>query len=112
MHKGTKHFAAAVVMILLSGIGLTAQQDRGSITGIVRDPSRAVVPKAEVTVVRTETGVETKVLSSADGAYTFPSLHIGMYDLRVTMTGFKTAEAKGLHVVAGESVTMDLTLGS
>src|SRR5262249_49648746 len=45
-----------------------------------------------------------------EGVYTIPSLHIGAYDLRVTMNGFKTVEAKALRVVAGETVSMDITL--
>src|SRR5689334_275466 len=110
MIRGIKYIAVAFQVLLVIGTVSYAQQDLGSITGTVRDPSGAVVPGAEVIAQRTETGVESKIPTRGDGSYTFPSLHIGTYALRVTATGFKTAEAKDLRVVAGETVTMDFAL--
>jgi Carboxypeptidase regulatory-like domain/TonB dependent receptor len=105
-----KQLATAIVLALLAGTILHGQQNLGSISGIVRDPSGAVVPRAELTLQRQETGAEIKLLSGADGAYTFPALHVGTYSIRVTLSGFKTAEAKDLRVVAGESLSVDFTL--
>ena len=106
----TKLLVGATVIALFLGTALYAQQDLGIVTGTVRDPSGAVVPGAEVIAQRAETGVETKVLSGADGIYTVPALHVGTYALRVAAAGFKTAEARDLRVVAGETLTMDFTL--
>jgi len=105
-----KRLVATTVIALLFGTILHAQQDLGSITGIVHDPSGGVIPRAELTLQRLETGVETKVLSGTEGTFTFPSLHVGTYSIRVTATGFKTVEEKDLRVVAGETSSMDFTL--
>src|SRR5947207_2717535 len=105
-----KQIAVAFQLLLAIGTASYAQQDVGSITGTVRDPSGAIVPSAQVIAQRSETGVATTATTGADGSYTFVSLHIGTYALRVTATGFKTAEAKDLRVVAGETVTMYFAL--
>ena len=91
MLRRTFGVVGATVIALFLGTALYAQQDLGIVTGTVRDPSGAVVPGAEVIAQRAETGVETKVLSGADGIYTVPALHVGTYALRVAAAGFKTS---------------------
>jgi hypothetical protein len=55
MIRGMKHIAVAFQVVLAIGTASYAQQDLGGITGMVRDPSGAVVPGAEVIAQRTET---------------------------------------------------------
>jgi hypothetical protein len=110
MENRIKHVAIVLAIISLAVSRLGAQQNVGSITGTVRDPSGAAVPRAEVVAQRMDTGMQTKTLSTADGTYTVPSLHVGTYALDVTAAGFKTAQVKDLRVVAGEALTMDVSL--
>jgi hypothetical protein len=104
----------AVVTILLAGLSLVeapsfGQAESGSISGVVRDPSGSVLPSATVTATNTATSAARAVQSGADGAYTIPSLTPGIYDLKVTATGFQPLTQK-VEVTVGSHVTADAKL--
>jgi len=70
----------ATLILLSIGllVGVHAQSSTvGSITGTVRDPQGAAVPKAEVTVTEERTGSSRTVTATDDGFYNFTSLQIG-----------------------------------
>ena len=54
-----------------------AQTGTGNIQGTVKDQSGAVVPKAKVTLVRTDTGRQYLSESNDVGFYVFPTLELG-----------------------------------
>jgi len=89
---------------------LTAQDiTKGSITGVVRDASGAVVPGATVTL-KSPTGDRTATTDSI-GSYTFPNLTAASnYEMAVSMTGFVTAEAKDIEVRVNHQTTQDFTI--
>ena len=68
----------------------------GSISGLVTDPSDAVVSGATVIATNTQTGVQTTLKSDAKGFYSFPALQIGTYTVEVQQPGFKTKSKPGL----------------
>ena len=80
----------ALVATLLCVPPAFADNVYASIRGVVTDPSGASVANATVTAVNTDTGIVTKVTSSADGAYVFPQLGIGTYKVTASAQGFKT----------------------
>ena len=51
----------------------------GSITGVVHDPSQAVVKGAHVTVTNTQTNLSQHTVSADDGSYRFLALPVGIY---------------------------------
>jgi hypothetical protein len=75
-----------------------AQQDRGLITGVIKDGSGAVITDANVTATRTETNTVIRVSSGNSGDYTLPSLEIGTYTVRVEKAGFKTSVTNNIIV--------------
>src|SRR2546423_6203974 len=105
-------------MLLLLSIGLLvgvhAQSSTvGSITGTVRDPQGAAVPKAEVTVTEEKTGLSRTVTASDDGFYNFTSLPAGVYTISTGPSGFKKTVTTGvdLHVNENKTVNIDLQVG-
>ena len=50
---------------------LSAQTDRATLTGVIMDPSRSVVPIAKVTLQAAVTGLTYSGLPNAAGEYTF-----------------------------------------
>ena len=82
----------------------------GSITGFVVDPSGAAVPSTSVSAVETGTGFQRMVSSDAKGFYEFAKLPIGTYDVSAEHTGFKRAVEQGVHLGAGATVAVNLTL--
>jgi len=92
-----------LVAVVLVATTLVAQTFRGTILGVVTDPSGAVVSGATVKVKNLNTGLERTTKTSADGSYTVPELQIGTYSVTVSQSGFQTSATNNVAVdVAGE----------
>ena len=82
----------------------------GTILGTVTDPSGALVPRAEVQLVNTETNVTSKQSSNDAGQYVFPNVTPGIYRITVTKTGFRTSSVPNLTVEVNKSYNMPISL--
>jgi len=87
-----------------------AQGDRGSITGMISDPSDAVVASANVEAKNVENGSVYEAGSSATGNYVIPQLPTGDYQLAVTVTGFKRYVKENIFVPVAQAVRVDVKL--
>ncbi len=95
-------------------VGVHAQSSTtGNITGTVRDPQGAAVPKAEVTITEEKTGASRTIRATEDGFYTATSLPAGVYTISTAPTGFKKTITTGveLHVSENKTVNLDLQVG-
>jgi hypothetical protein len=95
-------------------VGVHAQSSTtGNITGTVRDPQGAAVPKAEITVTDEKTGASRTVTANDDGFYNIPSLPAGIYTISTSPAGFKKTVANGvdLHVSENKTVNLDVQVG-
>jgi hypothetical protein len=95
-------------------VGVHAQSSTtGNITGTVRDPQGAAVPKAEVTILDEKTGVSRTVTATEDGFYNATSLPAGMYTVSTAPAGFKKTVTTGveLHVNENKTVNLELQVG-
>src|SRR5262245_38650902 len=66
---------------LLTGSG-SAQEKFGGLTGVVSDPSGAVLPNVMVTVTNKETNRSITATTGADGAYAIRNVEPGRYTVR------------------------------
>jgi len=74
-----------------------AQENTGSISGLVKDQSGAVIPGAKATVTDTDKNIAVRIVtSSGGGEFSFPSLPIGHYAVTVAMPNFQTFVQSGL----------------
>jgi hypothetical protein len=89
---------------------MRAQIEMGSVTGTVKDPSGAMVPHALCTLTNVDTNLSQKAVSTSAGAYTFSSVPIGTYSLKVTATGFKEYVLDNIQVHIQTIVTADVPL--
>jgi hypothetical protein len=102
-------FLGFVVCICFS-LSLSAQSIvTGGVSGIVTDPTGAVVSDAKLTITNPATGETHNVDSSANGEYLFALLKPGEYNLTVTKDGFKSASRR-FTVVLGTTVTVNIPL--
>src|SRR5260221_11633779 len=81
-----KFFPRAILVLPLT---LAAQVNTASLTGSVKDASEAAVAKAKITAAHTATGVQRVTESDSAGAYFFPILPVGEYEVSVESQGFK-----------------------
>ncbi len=81
--------AAIAVLIVLQPCLAFAQTATGTIVGVVKDTSGALIPGVSITVKHTDTGQTRTAISSDSGSYNVPLLPVGAYELTTTMPGFK-----------------------
>jgi len=83
----------SAVLLLPFAVPTFAQEQSGSIHGVVRDAQGGVLPGASVEARSTRNaGVLTTVTDNA-GTYRFPALAPGSYEFTATLTGFSPAKA-------------------
>jgi hypothetical protein len=101
--------SVAVVLFLICGVAV-GQENRATLTGRVTDPAGAVVPKARIAVIQTDTGAQTNVLSNSAGDYTVPFLEPGPYSVSVTAAGFEKFVHTGITLQVEQTVTENIKL--
>jgi hypothetical protein len=82
----------------------------GSLSGTLKDPSGAVIPGANITLVNTALRSEYEAVSNGLGFYSFPSLPVGHYDLMIEANGFKTEKKNDLIVDTDAALKLDAVL--
>ncbi|MBI4873471.1 MAG: TonB-dependent receptor [Acidobacteria bacterium] len=99
--------------VLLSSLPAWPQDARGSITGQVSDPQRALIPGATVVVTNVETNSASRTHTNATGYFEVNLLNPGLYTVTVESAGFKKSVRSGLELsVAGRlNVEVQLEVG-
>ena len=106
----TRFLLGLTVLALFAGT-VWAQGGTGELTGLVTDPSGAVVSNATVTLTNNATGEKRTTVTTAAGIYRFPALPVvGTYSLETAPTGFKSAKISNIVISVGTVVSQDLTL--
>src|SRR5229473_3490898 len=81
------------------------------ISGVVRDQSGAVVPKANVVISSASQGTIRNLTTNDAGLFTAPALVPGPgYRVTVTATGFTQYEARNLDLQVGQNLDLKISL--
>jgi hypothetical protein len=81
-----------------------------SISGVITDPTGAVIPNVSVTLL-TSSGLSAgSVVTDGQGRYQFGDLPAGNYELRASVPGFQTTRMDGLSLGGGRELTQNLRL--
>jgi hypothetical protein len=109
-----KHFGLTVAFSLLLAlvpIGLHAQSaTTGTVQGVVKDPTGAVIPGATVTLTNKATNTTSSTTTDATGHYSFPAVMPGNYSVRITATGFQAFVLSELQVEVTKSYNVPASL--
>ena len=102
--------------MLLVGILLTvpavAQTTAGTVTGIITDSAGAAIPQATVKLSSEATGFAQTVTTGGEGAYVFPLVSPGSYQITVEREGFqRLVRAFALEVAQQARIDAQLTVG-
>jgi hypothetical protein len=100
------------VLCLLASMAsaLWAQGGVGELSGLIVDPSGAVVSNASVTLSNGATGETRAATTSSSGIYRFVALPVGSYTLRIAGKGFKRYEAANVVVTVAVVTTQNASL--
>src|SRR5215831_17562189 len=97
-----------VLCILMARVCL-AQVPVGTIAGVVRDPSGAVVAGVQVQAVSRSTSQVRTTVTAEPGDYSVPALLAGEYEVSVEVAGFQRI-VRAVTVEAGSTTTADFAL--
>ena len=89
-----------VIAALAALLPATAFAQNGSIAGTVRDAQGGVMPGVTVIIRNVGTNLIKETVTGPTGAFLFPDLLAGTFDLTVSVQGFKSYEQKGIAPVA------------
>jgi hypothetical protein len=101
-------------LLVFSPLAAHAQNYAGSVRGTVTDPSGAAVPGATVTLRDVGTNATQTATTTDLGAYSFPVVDVGTYEISVKAGSFKEFVAKSVevHVSTVTEINAKLTIGA
>jgi len=111
MTRSMKLLVGVAIFLLAAG-HLPAQSIYATLTGVVSDPSGAVIPGATVKLTSEASGSERQTETNSDGYYTFASVTVGdfTYALTIEVKGFQSYKASGIAMSGGEKRNMNVTM--
>jgi len=98
------------VLLVLPTVAQAQTASTGTILGVVRDPTDAVVAGAEITLESAAINVTLKQKSNDAGQYVFVNVVPGLYSITVVMQGFRRAKVDNFKVEVAKSYTLDFKL--
>src|SRR3984885_2913913 len=103
-------FCLLFVSVIPACLPLDAQTFYASLSGVVTDPSGAVVSGAAVTVVEVTTSAAYKTTTNHQGSYRVSFLKPGEYIVHVQKAGFEEYKTATIPLVLNQEAVVDATL--
>jgi hypothetical protein len=107
-------FACLALLLMISGFGIVGAAQvvggRGVISGIVTDPSGAIVRNAVIIVTDTETNVAVTAKTNGTGFYVVRQLVPDLYQVSCEQQGFKQFLRTGITVDSDTTVDVNIAM--
>jgi len=100
-------FASLLIFSALPA--LTAQTPAAGLTGVVTDPSGAVIAKAAVRLINS-VGASIDTTTNRDGVYEFKNLAPGTYTLKAASKGFALFTKEDVQIIAAQLQQINIPL--
>ena len=108
--KRTLHGMLALFAVFLVYVpSISAQVDRATLSGVVRDTGSGVIPGATVTVTNLATNIASQQVTTETGSYQVVNLVPGRYQVEVELTGFKKS-SQVIALEVGQRARLDVEL--
>lgn len=98
------------VIVGLRALCLAQTSATGAVSGIVLDPSGAVLPKVSVEISNEGGGATQSTLSDQYGWFVIQLLPPGTYQLQASRSDFKTLTVSAVHIHVTETLRLELRL--
>ena len=109
MSKMSK-LAVVLYVFALVSVNAWGQGIFATLTGVVSDPSNALVKDAKVILTDAGSGSVRDTVTNDDGYYTFASVPVGTYNLSIEKEGFQSYKANGIALGGSEKRNLNVTL--
>ncbi len=97
------------LMLIFTG-QLFGQVFTSSLTGVVTDPSGAVVPGANVTLTDVGKNTDYKATTDSVGRFVLRALPPSTYKIKVEASGFNTSVQEGIVLAVNQNANLDVSL--
>src|SRR5499433_915233 len=108
--KKTMSVVFSVLLILAAAQPSLAQRTTATFGGAVEDQSHAVLPGVQVSLINEGTGTVLQQVSNERGEFLFDFVPVGIYTLKLELSGFKNLESRGNSLGAAQTVRRTYTL--
>src|SRR4029453_114038 len=108
--RSTLPVALALAMLVLTSAAAHAQAVYGSVSGIVRDSTAALLPGGTITNTRVEGNTVGTVVTNESGVYLKERLLPGVYELRAELAGFKAAVVPRVQISVDTQTPINFVL--
>ena len=95
---------------VVGAVNLWGQGIFATLTGVVSDPSNAIVNGAKVILTDAVSGSARETVTNGDGYFTFASVPVGKYNLTIEGQGFQLYKAEGIVLGGAEKRNLNVTL--
>ena len=105
-------YVGVLVTLMFAGLAGNAFAQTGSaqLGGIVADSTKALVPGVTVIAKNSGTGVAQTQITNESGAYSFPVLQPGTYEVSAELPGFKKSVQRDVALPYAGQVRLNFTL--
>ena len=108
--RTVRSFLFICILLFCAGSIAMGQAGRGSISGVVSDPSGAIVSGAAVTALDHATGIALHTTTNSAGLYSFVSLTPAIYTVTASQKGFETVAQDNVVVTVDQTTTINIAL--
>ena len=110
MLKRTLRAALAALAVVALLPAAARAQAVGAVTGVVTDDSGAVIPGVSVEATNAGTGLVRTAVTDADGRFDLPQLQPGRYNVKASLSGFRTVERQAVQVSVDDTTRVDFKM--
>jgi len=100
----------SVLLLVCGRVEVGYADITGSILGVVRDPSAAVVAGVTITATNLGTNLTRATTTDITGEYRILALPVGQYRIEATMPGFQRFVTTGIQLTVNEQRRVDISL--
>lgn len=100
----------SVLLFAVLTFSTMAQVDTGTVSGVVKDQTGAIVQNASVKILNAGTGIAVQVSTNNQGLYFAPDLKAGAYQVSVSAAGFQSITKTGVELLVQDRIAVDFTL--
>src|SRR5262245_29827329 len=90
--------SVSIAIVMMVSVGYAQISSTAPISGLVVDPTGAVIPGASVTIRNSATNAQFETLTIENGTFNVPALTPGLYTVTVSLPGFKLAILKDVKL--------------
>ncbi|HZY63457.1 MAG TPA: carboxypeptidase regulatory-like domain-containing protein, partial [Edaphobacter sp.] len=99
-----------IFTLVVTATRCSAQVVTGTMVGVVKDSTGAVIPNASVIAVQTATNVRRTGTTTSEGYFSFPYLSPGTYRVRISAPGFASLVQENVTISVETVARVDAVL--